>query len=83
LALENEEVTAVLTIPRDFTYRTLSKMLLDEGDGGQLQITVKDYSSIQTEVFQDLIYRFARTVNFETAISQSLIELGHYDVVYT
>ncbi|MCL7745529.1 ABC transporter permease [Halalkalibacter alkaliphilus] len=80
-ALENEDVTAILLIPEDFTYRSLQKMLLNEGGGSELKITVKDYSSIRTDVFVNIVNRYVNTVNFETAISQTLIDLGHGDVL--
>ncbi|MBU9722437.1 MULTISPECIES: ABC transporter permease [Bacillaceae] len=81
-ALENEEVSALLTIPEHFTYRTLQKMILNEGEGSELLITVKDYSSLTTEVFLNIINRFVNTLNFETAISHTLIEMGEEEMLY-
>ncbi|MDT8860795.1 ABC transporter permease [Alkalihalobacillus sp. MEB130] len=76
-----EDVTAILLIPEDFTYRSLQKMLLNEGDGSELKMTVKDYSSIRTDVFLTIVNRYVHTVNFERAITQTLLELGHGDVL--
>lgn len=80
-ALENEDIVAILTIPEDFTYRSLQKMLLNEGDGSDLLITVKDYGSIRTDAFINMIDRYVSTMNFETAIYQTLIKMGHEEVL--
>lgn len=80
-ALEKGDVAAVLKIPEHFTYRSLKKMLLNEGEASELKITVKDYSSIRTDVFLTIVNRYVNTVNFETAISQTLMEMGHGDML--
>ncbi len=80
-ALENEDIVAILTIPEDFTYHSLQKMLLNEGDGSELKITVKDFGSIRVDAFQNMIDRYVSTLNLETAISQTFMEMGHGDVL--
>lgn len=70
-ALEDEEVTAALVIPEQFTYHSLQKMLLDEGDGSGLEVIVEDHGSLRARVFHDIIEGFVRSVNFETAVARA------------
>ncbi|MDG5788050.1 ABC transporter permease [Evansella sp. AB-P1] len=72
--LMDGNIVAVLTIPENFTYDSLHKMLLNQGDGSNLQITVNDYGSLYASMFQDIIDGFAHNLNFETAISLTLGE---------
>lgn len=91
--LEENEVVAIITIPPDFTYTTLNKMLLEEGDGAELIITA-ERSSIHVNVLENVVATFANQVNMQTAINQSLgdnavlldpegqqIAVGGYEVV--
>ncbi len=71
-ALEKQEVDAILTIPENFTYDSLQRLLLDEGEGSELQMTFDEHASLQASVFHDIVDGFVRTFNFETAISMSL-----------
>ncbi|MDR6224843.1 ABC transporter permease [Desmospora profundinema] len=75
-ALKEEEVAAILTVPEHFTYLSLQKMLLDEGKGGKLHITVDDYRSLSTKIFHDIVESFVRSLNFETAVVHALREDG-------
>ncbi|SES05755.1 ABC transporter permease [Salipaludibacillus aurantiacus] len=69
--VRNEEVAAVLTIPEHFTYDSLRKMMLDEGEGSSLALTVTEYGSLRASIFNDVISQFVRELNFETAIAQA------------
>lgn len=69
-ALEEEEVVAILTIPEDFTFNALQKMMLGAGDGSELQLTISDHAATQTEVFHDILAEFAWSLNFESAIAR-------------
>ncbi len=71
-ALEEEEVAGILTIPENFTRDSLMRLLLNEGEGSELEVTITDHTSLQTSVFHDIIDGFVRTLNFETEISRSL-----------
>ncbi|MBM7095089.1 ABC transporter permease [Bacillus sp. H-16] len=68
--LLNEEVAAVLTIPEEFTFNTLLKMMLDEGEGGSFEVTVNEYGAIHARIFNDIMHQFTRQMNVETAIAR-------------
>ncbi|SDZ40957.1 ABC-2 type transport system permease protein [Evansella caseinilytica] len=70
-ALKNGEVAAVLTVPENFTYHALQKMLLDIGSGSELHISVSEYGSLSASLFHEIIDRFVHTLNFETAVSKA------------
>ncbi|MFA9558366.1 ABC transporter permease [Evansella sp. AB-rgal1] len=76
LALSSEEIAAILTFPTEFTFLSLKNMLLNDGGGSELQVTVNDYGSLQAKVFQSIIQEFVRALNFETAMTQALSEEG-------
>ncbi|RNF39560.1 ABC transporter permease [Planococcus salinus] len=75
-ALQNEEVTAILTIPEDFTLLALRNMLLGEGPGSELELTVADTTSTRANVFQDILTDFTRSLNFETAVARAAAAEG-------
>ncbi|MFC0560912.1 ABC transporter permease [Halalkalibacter alkalisediminis] len=72
MALADGELVAVLTIPEHFTYQSLSKMLLQQGEGSELEITVKEAGSMHASIFEELIVNFVNQLNYETAISTAL-----------
>ncbi|WP_088106123.1 ABC transporter permease [Halalkalibacter urbisdiaboli] len=67
-ALKDEELVAILTIPAGFTYHSLQKMLLQQGKGSELLITMNDTGSYLGTIFESSIERFVNELNFETAI---------------
>jgi ABC-2 type transport system permease protein len=73
-ALAEEDIVAVLTVPEHFTYQSLQKMLLDEGEGSELHITVNNYDSPQSIVFHNIVDSFVRSLNFESALAQAFGE---------
>ncbi|MET3506484.1 ABC transporter permease [Halalkalibacter oceani] len=79
-ALTEGEIAAVLTIPENFTFDSLQKMLLNEGDGSQLEITVHEYGSIYAGIFSDIIDRFVNHLNFETALAFAVGERTDFSV---
>ncbi|WP_077622894.1 ABC transporter permease [Sediminibacillus massiliensis] len=70
-ALEDQEITALLKIPENFTYLSLNSMLLDQGNGSELVVIEGKESSLLAGIFHDMIERFVDTMNFETAISKA------------
>ena len=70
-ALEEEEVVAILTIPEKFTFNALQKMMLDAGDGAELQLMISDHAATQSEVFHDILDEFVWSLNFESAIARA------------
>ncbi|KOF10982.1 hypothetical protein AC739_06195 [Planococcus glaciei] len=75
-ALEQEEIVATLTIPEDFTFQALQKMLLDAGDGSELQLMISDQAATQAEVFQSILDEIVQSLNFESAIFRTGVEAG-------
>lgn len=75
-ALKNEEVAAILTVPEHFTYFSLQKRVLNEGPGSTLNIVVANYSAIDARVFHDIVDGFVRTINVDSALSQTAHEYG-------
>lgn len=69
VALEEEEVVAVLTIPANFTFSALQKMIMNEGGGSRLQLMISDHAATQSEVFHDILQEFVWSLNFESAIA--------------
>lgn len=70
-ALEQEEIVAILTIPEDFTFHALQKMLLAAGGGSELHLVVSDHAPTQSEIFHDILDETIRSLNFESAISSA------------
>ncbi|UTR13152.1 ABC transporter permease [Salipaludibacillus sp. LMS25] len=70
-ALDNEDVMAILTIPEGFTYQSLEKMLLNQGEGQTLDLTVIDYRSLGAKIISNILDNFTRSLNFETAIAHA------------
>ena len=75
-ALEEEEVVAILTIPENFTFNALQKMMLGTGDGGELQLMISDYAETQSEIFHEILDEFAWSMNFESAIARAVDSEG-------
>ncbi|WP_394120443.1 ABC transporter permease [Planococcus donghaensis] len=71
-ALEEEAVVAILTIPKNFTFDALQKMIMSEGDGSSLQIMISDHSATRSEVFYNIMEEFVWTLNFESAIAKAV-----------
>ncbi|GAA0365532.1 ABC transporter permease [Bacillus horti] len=72
VALQKEEITSILFIPPDFTYDTLKRMIMREGNGASLFITVGEQSPLRAQIFEEIITGFARTLNYDTALGQAL-----------
>lgn len=72
LALERDEANAVLRIPPNFTYDTLRRMLLEQGEGATLELEASEASPLRAGAFRDIVDGFARSVTFRTALGQSI-----------
>lgn len=70
-ALQEEEVVAILTIPENFTFNALQRMMLGTGDGGELQLMISDHAETQSEIFHEILDEFAWSLNFESAIARA------------
>ena len=70
-ALEKDEANAILTLPENFTYNTLNKMLLDQGEGAALHLQLSEASLLKAGVFHDIVKSFTKSVNFQTALNQT------------
>lgn len=77
-ALEEEEIVAILTLPKDFTFHALQNMLLGIGTGSELQLTVSDYAATQSDVFRNILEEFGRSLSFESAVSRTAAEAGQF-----
>ncbi|MGP4071658.1 ABC transporter permease [Piscibacillus sp. B03] len=75
-ALSDEEVVAILTIPKDFTYQTLNKLLLNQGSGGELVIKSGDHSAFTSTIFQDVIELIVAQLNLTSAVEKVAAESG-------
>ncbi|WEG15153.1 ABC transporter permease [Alkalihalophilus pseudofirmus] len=73
--LKEGSVDAIITIPNNFTYRILNKMILNKSSESELEITVNEYS-LKTTVLENIMESFVDTLNFETAIAQAAGESG-------
>lgn len=70
-ALEDESVVAILTIPENFTFDALQKMIMNEGEGSGLQIMISDHAATRSEVFNNIMEEFVWSLNFESAIARA------------
>ena len=68
-ALEQNKADAVLVFPADFTYSTLSKMLLDRGDGAVLELVTSASNEWKASVLLDILSGIASELNFQTALN--------------
>ncbi|AOM82285.1 ABC transporter permease [Salisediminibacterium beveridgei] len=72
--LEENRYNAVIEVPEHFTYDSLVLMIIGEGDGSSLQLTIQDEQSIYGRVMHDILNRFTETFNLETAIAREIAE---------
>lgn len=70
-ALEEEAVVAILTIPENFTFDALQKMIMNEGNGSSLQMMISDHAATQSEVFYNILEEFVWSLNFESAVARA------------
>lgn len=81
-AVHAGDVDAVLTFPEHFTEDTLNAMLMNNGNGSELELLVSDEGSINTTILEDLLAGFTDNLNAESAIAAAgggeaaSIELG-------
>ncbi|WP_080838226.1 ABC transporter permease [Cohnella massiliensis] len=68
--LEDNEISAILTIPEGYTLAALNRMLLGEGEAMPLALTAAD-SSLEVDVLRDIVEGFMKTLNFELALSHA------------
>ncbi|GEL77788.1 ABC transporter permease [Tenuibacillus multivorans] len=73
-ALEDEEISSILRLPEGFTYETLRKMILDQGEGSELIIQSGEHSTLSSGVLGDIMNGFAANLNLETAIAKAAME---------
>lgn len=65
--LKDKDIQAIVSLPDDFTFHTLNRMLLSEGDGAVISL-ISDDPSIEVEVLQGIISSFAQQLNSSAAI---------------
>ncbi|WP_226036626.1 ABC transporter permease [Aquibacillus saliphilus] len=70
-ALEQEDIVAFLIVSEDFTYQSLTNMLLEQGEKAELKVVEGTHESLSAGVFHDIIDNFVKTLNLETAIAQA------------
>jgi ABC-2 type transport system permease protein len=70
--LRDKEIEAIITIPSGFSQATLDKMLLNKGSGGSIALTADHRASLKVDVLQDMLDGFTQSLNFHTAIANSL-----------
>ncbi|TFB22927.1 ABC transporter permease [Filobacillus milosensis] len=75
-ALSNEEVSAILIVPEDFTYEALRKMVLEQGEGSELIVQTGDHSSFSASIFEDVIEIIINQLNLGSAIAKETGEEG-------
>jgi ABC-2 type transport system permease protein len=68
-ALDKNKADAILAIPADFTYNTLIKMLLDRGDGAELELVTSASNEWKANVLLDILSGIASELNFQTALN--------------
>ena len=68
LALANEEIGAVITIPEQFSYQTLSAFYLDEDTDTPLELLVQNHEQIQATVIEGILTSFQDQYNLELSI---------------
>src|SRR5690606_20130068 len=71
-ALEQEEIVAILTMPENFTYNALQKMMMNTGSGAELELMISDHAATQSQVFHDILEEFVWSLNFESAIAKAV-----------
>ncbi|PRO66557.1 ABC transporter permease [Alkalicoccus urumqiensis] len=69
-ALQSGEVDAVLTLPEAFTENVLEHLLLDEGDGAAVELTLREEGSVYAGIAGDLIHGFTERFTLEAAAAQ-------------
>ncbi|RPF53292.1 ABC transporter permease [Aquisalibacillus elongatus] len=82
-ALMNEEVSAILVLPEDFTFKALRKMLLNEGNGSELTVITADHSSVSASTIESVVDMVIGQMNVMTAISmesQGAITFSEYEM---
>ncbi|UOQ49982.1 ABC transporter permease [Gracilibacillus caseinilyticus] len=69
-AMAAQEIDAIIIIPKDFTYKTLTNMLLAEKVTSTLEIRKTERAHFQGDIFQTIIEQFTHRMNVEAAIGQ-------------
>ncbi|MCR8643816.1 ABC transporter permease [Paenibacillus sp. N1-5-1-14] len=69
------DVQAIVTIPEGFTFRTLNKILLGEGNGMPLQLVAND-PSIKVGALQGIIDGYAKQFNTNSSIAFAIAQAG-------
>ncbi|WP_017473555.1 ABC transporter permease [Amphibacillus jilinensis] len=68
-ALQDDEIAAIITIPDQFSYQTLSAIYLDEEPKVSIEVLVQDYEQIRSDVIESVVTNFVDQYNFETSIA--------------
>ncbi|SEN87499.1 ABC-2 type transport system permease protein [Amphibacillus marinus] len=66
--LEADEVVAVITIPKQFSYHALASIFLNEEPESVIELAVQDREQIRASVIENLIQTFTDRYNLETSI---------------
>ncbi|GIP59286.1 ABC transporter permease [Paenibacillus sp. FSL W8-0186] len=68
--LEEEQIEAIITIPDGFSLGAFHKMLLNEGDGAEVQVTARE-ASLQVDVLKEWITGLMHSMNFHAALQHA------------
>lgn len=69
--LASNDIKAVIVVPEGYTRDLLDAMLLGEGPGAELAISLSDASPISASVLNDVVSGFAAEVSLRTAMGQA------------
>ncbi|WP_440896915.1 ABC transporter permease [Amphibacillus sp. Q70] len=68
-ALATDEVLAVITIPEQFSYQTLSAFYLEEEPEAMIDILVQNHEQFQANIVESIISSFTDQYNLELSIA--------------
>lgn len=69
LALENDEIIAVITIPEQFSYDTLMAFYLNEETEATIELLVQNHENIFAGVIENIMTNFTEQYNLEVSIA--------------
>lgn len=69
-ALANQEISAIVTIPENFTYDTLEQMFLGTGTSGILDVQKEEDSTLKAQIVEDMVTSFAESFSYYSAATK-------------
>lgn len=70
-SLEEGEVDAIVTIPPGYIESSLTKIMLDQGEGATLQLVAEE-SSLELDILTEILQQFMNELNRQTSLHQVL-----------